>query len=111
MSAFAIRRLILAIAATAILVPVVTAGEGEASRRHHLRKHRNQFAPGWNDPRRISPNRYDPWIARGVRPAAPSWSGGGSVCPGNARSFDCKIWPPPFDDDPDRKASGADAGG
>jgi hypothetical protein len=25
-----------------------------------------------------------------------------------ARSFDCKIWPPPFDEDPDRKVSGSD---
>ena len=111
MRAIAIRRLILAIAATAVLVPAVTPGEAEASGRHHLRKQYNRIVPGWNDPRRMSPNRYDPWTAREVRPVAPSWSGGGSVCPGNARSFDCKVWPPPFDDDPDRKASGADAGG
>jgi hypothetical protein len=29
----------------------------------------------------------------------------GDVCPGIGRSFDCKIWPPPFEDDPDRKTS------
>ena len=34
----------------------------------------------------------------------------GEVCPGNARSFDCKIWPPPMDQDPDRKNSGTDGG-
>jgi hypothetical protein len=34
----------------------------------------------------------------------------GPVCPGLARSFDCKVWPPPFDEDPDRRVSGTDSG-
>ena len=42
-------------------------------------------------------------VAGGSPPAQP-----GSVCPGIARSFDCKIWPPPIDEDPDRKISGSD---
>ena len=30
------------------------------------------------------------------------------VCPGGiARSFECSVWPPPIDDDPDRRISGA----
>ena len=29
---------------------------------------------------------------------------GSAVCPGGARSFDCKVWPPPAYDDPDRRA-------
>lgn len=40
--------------------------------------------------------------------SAPSRSG--DVCPGSGRSFDCKIWPPPYADDPDRKMSGTDGG-
>jgi hypothetical protein len=48
------------------------------------------------------------------RTAPPSWPGvsspapSGGVCPGMGRSFDCRIWPPPFDEDPDRKVSGSD---
>jgi hypothetical protein len=44
------------------------------------------------------------------RPGAQAWPSNpsGSVCPGMGRSFDCKIWPPPFDEDPDRKTSGSD---
>lgn len=50
----------------------------------------------------------------GFRTVRPAWPGSsppaqpGSVCPGIARSFDCKIWPPPIDEDPDRKISGSD---
>jgi hypothetical protein len=33
---------------------------------------------------------------------------GSAVCPGSARSFDCKIWPPPAYDDPDRRGAMAD---
>jgi hypothetical protein len=100
----AIGLLTLAIYATGAVVPVMTAAGGETSSRH-IRKHHARTSPGWNRSSRRS------WAAEQIRPVAPSWSGGGSVCPGLARSFDCKIWPPPFDDDPDRKASGADAGG
>jgi hypothetical protein len=48
------------------------------------------------------------------RPTRPAWPGAGppaqsgGVCPAMARSFDCKIWPPPIDEDPDRKVSGSD---
>src|SRR4029077_712982 len=40
----------------------------------------------------------------------PPYSQAGPVCPGIARSIDCKVWPPPFDEDPDRKR-GASGGG
>jgi hypothetical protein len=88
----ATRLLTLAISATAIVV--VTATAGEASSRH-VRKHHKPTSLYYRDS----------WGAGGIRPIAP----GGWVCPGMARSFDCKIWPPPMNDDPDRKASGADA--
>ena len=77
-----------AVCATAVVVvPLVTATRGEA---RHVNKHHS-------------------WAAAEARPMARSWSGGGDVCPGSARSFDCRIWPPPFDDDSDRKSG--DGGG
>jgi hypothetical protein len=30
-----------------------------------------------------------------------------AVCPGNARGIDCRVWPPPIKDDPDRLISGS----
>jgi hypothetical protein len=94
----AIRLLTLAgYAAAVAMVPVVIAGEGEASSRHH-RKHHRPMYPGW----------YDPWAAERIRPVVPQYPG--PVCPGNARGIDCKVWPPPMDEDPDRKQSGADSG-
>jgi hypothetical protein len=99
----AIRLLALTLS-TAMAVPVVTTSGVEASSRH-VRKHHQHTNAGWNHSWRRSS------AAQQVRPVAPSWSGGDSVCPGLARSFDCKIWPPPFEDDPDRKHSGSDAGG
>ncbi len=103
MRAIAIRLLTLALA-TAVAVPPVTAAGVEASSRK-VRTHHQRTNLGWSNSWRRARAAQD------VRPVAPSWSGGGDVCPGLARSFDCKIWPPPFEDDPDRKHSGSDAGG
>ena|SRR5579863_6587173 len=96
MRRYAIRLVTMAICAAAI--PVTAATEAEASGQH-LRKHHQRTHLGWNNSLRRS------WAAGEVRPVAPSWSGGGEVCAGNARGIDCKIWPPPINDDPDRKAS------
>ena len=94
MRASAVRLLTLAIA-TAVTVPLLTATAVEAANRH-LRRHHQPTNAGWNDSwRRASAE---------VHTAAAPHSGGGEVCPGG-RSFDCKIWPPPFGDDPDRKAT------
>ena len=91
--------LTLAVCATA-MAPVVAASEAEASSRHVKKHHQRTHL-------RIN----NAWASEEVRPVAParSW-GGGEVCPGNARAIDCKIWPPPMYDDPDRKQSGADGG-
>ena len=94
----AIRLLTLTICVTAVAVPLVVANDVEASGQH-ARKHHQRTHHGLNNSwRRAS-------AAQEVRPVAPSWSGGGDVCPGAARGIDCRIWPPPIDDDPDRKAS------
>lgn len=79
---------------------LVAATEAAATSRH-LRKH----------PHRQVQHFTNTWYPGWSHPAAAPFSPGEDVCPGNARSFDCKVWPPPFDQDPDRKAAGADAGG
>ena len=95
MSKSAIGFLALAITALAV-APTVAPAEAGTNHSQHIKKHktRNQ-------------------AYRGLPPAARTWPGAsppnqGGVCPGIARSFDCKIWPPPFDEDPDRKISGSD---
>jgi hypothetical protein len=40
-----------------------------------------------------------------MRPVTGYYNQPGPICPGIGRSFECKIWPPPFEDDPDRKVS------
>lgn len=87
----AIRLLMLSVGATA-LVTVVTAGAAEASSRHIHKQHVRQNHGFRNS-----------WAAGEVRTAAQSYPPGGDVCRGSARSFDCRIWPPPIDGDPDRK--------
>jgi hypothetical protein len=93
-----IRPLTLAISAT-VLVGVATVAPVEARKSHHqhIKKHRTTGNRGFD----------------GRQPADRSWPGAapsrsGDVCPGIGRSFECKIWPPPMNDDPDRKISGSD---
>jgi hypothetical protein len=97
MSRFAIRLLTLAVYATALaLVPTVTSAKAETSSSKHLKKHQKQKRPGFGH--RWSAGQ--PWPV--ARPPSPA----GLVCPGMGRSFDCRVWPPPFDEDPDQKISG-----
>ena len=88
------RHLVLAACATAA-VSVVTATGADAGGRH-VKKHHHRTDIGLND-------------VRAARASAPTYNRGW-VCPGLARSFDCAVWPPPFDEDPDRKMSGSDGG-
>jgi hypothetical protein len=100
----ATRLLTLAICATAVVViPMITASKSDASSRH-IRQHHQRHHFGLNN------GLHDSWASGEIRPVArPSL--GGDVCPGNGRGIDCKIWPPPMYDDPDRKISGSDGGG
>ena len=101
MSKMAIRLLMLAVCGTALAaVPMVTPDKAEASGRAHIKKHKRQMSRGFSGPRSAA----QAW------PVARPSSQAGEVCPGIARSFECKIWPPPFNDDPDRKMSGSDGG-
>ena len=91
MSKSATRLVMLAICATALsLNPLITPAQATTSGKH-LKKHKRvaQHGAGFGES----------WSAGPARPVLPS----GEVCPGMGRSFDCKIWPPPFSDDPDRK--------
>jgi hypothetical protein len=95
MSKLAIRVSMLTVCATALVaVPTVTPAKAEAGGKHvHFNKHkrhwRHHVNGGWQ-----------------VRPVIGAYrQDDGPVCPGIGRSFDCKIWPPPYADDPDRKTS------
>ncbi len=83
---------VLAIGAVAVMASAIAPAQAKASRHvHHQRHWRHHYGHVWYG-----------------YPAAPmvrSYGGSGDVCPGIGRSFDCKIWPPPFEDDPDRKTS------
>jgi hypothetical protein len=99
MSKFAIGLLTLSMCATAlVVVPMVTPAKAETSSSKHIKKHRKNI--------QRSPGIRDPWSAGQAWPVTGPSSQAGEVCPGIARSFECKTWPPPFDDDPDRKRSG-----
>ncbi len=96
------RHLVMAVCATAV-VSVVTATGADASghhRKHHQRMYHQHMQVGFNGQAGFNGVRTTNTIA-------PSFSHG-NVCPGIGRSFDCKIWPPPMDEDPDRKMSGSD---
>ncbi|MGA9089244.1 MAG: hypothetical protein WB420_09075 [Bradyrhizobium sp.] len=101
MSKLAIRLLTLAVYAAALAaVPAVAPAKAGASSSRHIKKHKRHKSPGFGDP----------WSAGRARAVARPSSPAGPVCPGIARSFDCKTWPPPMEDDPDRKISGSDGG-
>ena len=96
MSKFTIRLLSLALYATSLpVIPVITPAQAETSSTKHTNKqHRKniQWRPGFSDPRSANA-----WIVTGPSSLA------GPVCPGISRGIDCRIWPPPIDEDPDRK--------
>jgi hypothetical protein len=95
----AIRLLTLG-AAALVMIPTVTLAKARTNHTAYVKKHHLHRSHAFARPRAAD----HAWPVG--RPPAPS----GDVCPGIARSFDCKIWPPPIDDDPDRKISGSDGG-
>jgi hypothetical protein len=91
MSKLATRLSALALTATTLLaIPAITVTTAEASghyKRHHHRAYAHSH--GW-----------------AVGPMQPVYrQEAGPICPAIGKSFDCKIWPPPYADDPDRKTS------
>jgi hypothetical protein len=104
MSKFAIRLLSLAIYATPLpVIPMITAAEaGTSSTKHTKKQHRKNIERsfGFSDPRSAGQAW---WIITGPSQAGPA-------CPGLARGIDCWIFPPPIDEDPDRR-KGVGGGG
>jgi hypothetical protein len=98
MGEYAIRVLALAIGAAALVViPTVTPATAATINGKHFKKHRNKIQNG--------PGFGEHWSAGRARPVARSSRQAGPVCPGIARGFECATWPPPMEDDPDRKVS------
>jgi hypothetical protein len=85
-----------------MVIALLAPPEAEARSRHIDQHHHKRTDLGWNNSLRRS------MAAEEVRPMAPAWSQGGEVCPGNARAIDCRIWPPPIVDDPDRRNGSGD---
>ena len=103
MTKSAIRLLTLTICATALVaLPAVTPANSKTNHSKQIKKHNMVMhsSRGFSGYQTVDRG----WIV--ARP--PSATGG--ACPGMGRSFDCAIWPPPFDEDPDRKNSGSDGG-
>ena len=93
MSKFATSLLTLAMYTTAlVVVPMATPAEAATSSGKHT-KHKKKIRPGFSDS----------WSAGWARPVTGPPGQAGEVCPGIARSFDCRTWPPPIYDDPDRR--------
>jgi hypothetical protein len=103
MSKFAIGLLTLVVYTTPLpVIPMITPAQAETSTTKHTKKQYRkniQWSPGFSDPRSANA-----WIVTGPSSQA------GPVCPGIARGIDCKIFPPPIDEDPDRR-KGAGGGG
>jgi hypothetical protein len=78
-----------------VMVPVVTPARAKAPSRHvYIKKHRwhrHHYGAAW------PAGPAQPFVGY-YRPSEP-------ICPAIGKSFDCKIWPPPYADDPDRKTS------
>ena len=97
MSQFAIRLSMLTLCAAALVVaPTVTPANAETGRKHvHIKKHK----------RHLRHHFGAAWPVGSTQPAVVYRNPSEPVCPAVGKSFDCKIWPPPYADDPDRKAS------
>jgi hypothetical protein len=104
MSKIVIRLVTLLMYATSVpVIPMIIPAQAETSSSKHMKKHMKTI--------RERPGFSGSWSAGQTWPVTRPSGRAGAVCPGIARSFECGTWPPPFDDDPDRKASGTDAGG
>ena len=96
------RFLMVAVGATAMASMVATSAEASS---RHIKKHHQQMSHHY----RNSYGFNDVGATGAIAPvAAPSFRR--TVCPGMGRSFDRGAWPPPFDEDPDRKVSGSGGG-
>jgi len=96
----AIRIFVLVVTTTMLAGAAGITPAESRSQDRHVWKHRTHHGSGFGNGRPVN------HAQRMIAPSGPS----GDVCPGIGRSFECRIWPPPLRDDPDRKASGTDGG-
>jgi|SRR5580692_2322419 hypothetical protein len=96
MSKLAIRLSMLNICVSALVMfPSVTPATAKTGHSRHMHiKHR------WH-----GHHVRTAWPAGPAQPAAGFYNPYEPICPAIGKSFDCKIWPPPYADDPDRKTS------
>ena len=96
MSKFGKRLLtLLAMYAMALaLVPMITPAKAETSSSKYIKKHKRIGQ---------TPVIRDPWRSGRAWPNNQLSSQPNMTC---FRGIDCAKWPPPFDEDPDRKVSG-----
>lgn len=108
MSLSATRVLTIIMCATAIaLFPVATPAEAVTNSSKHLKRHKRAI--------RTNPGLNDPWSAGRAWPSNQAWSNNQSW-PNNRsytqtgrtcfRAIDCATWPPPIEEDPDRRVIG-----
>jgi hypothetical protein len=98
MSKLVIRLSALAAGASALLlVTAATPAEARKAGAHtQMAKHR------WHGVHHVRRG----WPVGEARPVVGYYNNQpGPICPAVGHSFDCKIWPPPYEDDPDRKVS------
>ena len=94
MSKFAIGLLTLAMYAASLpVIAMITPAQAETSSSGHIQKHNKHWRPRVSEPRYVGQ----------AQAFVPPYSQAGPICPGIARGIDCKVWPPPIDEDPDRK--------
>ncbi len=102
-----IQFLTLAITTMALaVVPVVTSAKAETSGKH-LKKHTQTRHMQRSFTTRSLAQRRQAQESFGFS-NPPSAGPAGGDCPGSGRSFECKTWPPPMSEDPDRKVGGTD---
>jgi len=85
MSKFAIGLLTLAMYAASLPVIAMITPAQAASKKHGR------------------PHVSEPWYAGHAHAFGPPYGQAAPICPGNARGIDCRVFPPPIEDDPDRR--------
>jgi hypothetical protein len=101
MSKFATRLLTLTMYALAsVFVAGAASAKAETSHSKHVKKHNKGI--------HRNPGVGNPWSAGRAWPSNQGWGSSSQPSKTCFRAFECAKWPPPFDEDPDRKASGTD---
>jgi hypothetical protein len=68
------------------------------------------ITPAQAETKHWRPRVSEPWYAARAQQLVPPYIQPGPICPGLARGIDCKVFPPPIDEDPDRKRGGGGGG-